>query len=150
MSAVTPVRVLSSFVRAIREADWLDQAECARRAVVRHPDGTPIRRLVRTTHVDPSTGKEVVSTRTVEVVDWAWVDATFMAEASGRRGQSLRGELAAKRVCAACPVREECLRWCLELEAEMGPQVGIWGGLTPAERRQRGKEVSAWSGIRTR
>src|SRR5260370_32751404 len=38
----------------------------------------------------------------------------------------------AKRVCTACPVRVECLRWALEA-GEMG---GVWGGATPPERRE--------------
>jgi len=38
----------------------------------------------------------------------------------------------AKRVCAACPVRAECLRFALA-----GPEpYGIWGGLTEGERRE--------------
>jgi WhiB family redox-sensing transcriptional regulator len=37
----------------------------------------------------------------------------------------------AKRVCAACGVRDRCLEHALATrEAD-----GIWGGLTPAERR---------------
>jgi WhiB family redox-sensing transcriptional regulator len=44
---------------------------------------------------------------------------------------------AALRVCAACPVREPCLRWALE----HGPVPGVWGGTTeagrPAGRRAR-------------
>lgn len=35
----------------------------------------------------------------------------------------------AKALCAACPVREACLA------AGMGEHHGIWGGLTPRERR---------------
>lgn len=38
----------------------------------------------------------------------------------------------AKRVCADCPVREDCLGYALSIrESE-----GIWGGLTEAERRR--------------
>ncbi|GAA1987058.1 WhiB family transcriptional regulator [Catenulispora subtropica] len=44
-----------------------------------------------------------------------------------------RREQAAKRVCAACPVRAECLRF-----AESGPEVfGVWGGTTQRERAVR-------------
>lgn len=39
----------------------------------------------------------------------------------------------AKRVCAACPVRAECLRFALTSPE----QYGIWGGLTEGERRER-------------
>jgi WhiB family redox-sensing transcriptional regulator len=41
--------------------------------------------------------------------------------------------VAAKAVCASCPVREECLAYALDLNQTEG----IWGGLTPAERRRR-------------
>jgi WhiB family transcriptional regulator, redox-sensing transcriptional regulator len=45
------------------------------------------------------------------------------------RGASTRP---AKAVCARCPVRERCLRFALdERIAE-----GVWGGLSPQERRQ--------------
>ena len=37
----------------------------------------------------------------------------------------------AKRICLACPVRERCLAWALELDAASG----IWGGTTEDERR---------------
>lgn len=37
----------------------------------------------------------------------------------------------AKRICAGCPVREACLRWAMEQDEPDG----VWGGLTPGERR---------------
>ena len=37
----------------------------------------------------------------------------------------------AKQACLSCPVRAECLRQALET----GEQYGIWGGMTPEERR---------------
>ncbi|MDO4243511.1 MAG: WhiB family transcriptional regulator [Actinomyces sp.] len=40
---------------------------------------------------------------------------------------------AARAVCAACPVRRECLEHALST-AEPD---GVWGGLTPGERRAR-------------
>src|SRR5438552_2303299 len=44
-----------------------------------------------------------------------------------------RREQAAKKICAACPVRAECLRF-----AESGPEkFGVWGGTTPRERTDR-------------
>lgn len=39
----------------------------------------------------------------------------------------------AKRVCASCPVREECLRWALDT----GQRTGVWGGLSEKERKDR-------------
>lgn len=41
---------------------------------------------------------------------------------------------AAKNVCSACPVRDECLAYALD-----NPELtvdGIWGGLTPRERNR--------------
>ncbi len=38
----------------------------------------------------------------------------------------------AKRICADCPVTAECYRDALNT----GANVGIWGGLTPRERRE--------------
>ncbi|WP_246007305.1 WhiB family transcriptional regulator [Actinomadura pelletieri] len=40
------------------------------------------------------------------------------------------GVAAAKRICAGCPVREECLRYAVADEA----LEGIWGGMTDRER----------------
>jgi WhiB family redox-sensing transcriptional regulator len=37
----------------------------------------------------------------------------------------------ARRICAACPVREPCLAWARDL----GVVSGIWGGTSEAERR---------------
>jgi WhiB family redox-sensing transcriptional regulator len=40
-------------------------------------------------------------------------------------------ERAAKRVCAMCPVRQECLDYALRMREPFG----IWGGLSEVERR---------------
>ena len=45
------------------------------------------------------------------------------------RGESNR---AAKRVCAACPVRDECLEYALDAREPYG----VWGGLSEQERSQ--------------
>ncbi|GAB3219306.1 hypothetical protein GCM10027447_01860 [Glycomyces halotolerans] len=39
--------------------------------------------------------------------------------------------VAAKRVCALCPVKDDCL----DVALTYGEDYGIWGGLTAAERR---------------
>jgi WhiB family redox-sensing transcriptional regulator len=36
----------------------------------------------------------------------------------------------AKKVCAECPVEEQCLEWALQNDE----QHGIWGGTTPKQR----------------
>jgi WhiB family redox-sensing transcriptional regulator len=72
----------------------------------------------------------------IEAGCWWWAAACrgmdtdlFFLAGSDRRGASAR----AKRVCASCPVRVECLR--AELTAPIGVQPdGIVGGLAPWER----------------
>lgn len=41
----------------------------------------------------------------------------------------------AKRVCSGCRVRDDCL----EFAVEHGLSFGVWGGLSPKERRQARK-----------
>jgi len=40
--------------------------------------------------------------------------------------------VAAKKVCRACPVTAECLAYALE----MGEEHGVWGGMSPQQRRR--------------
>jgi WhiB family redox-sensing transcriptional regulator len=44
----------------------------------------------------------------------------------------------AKRICAACDVRQECLEYALERDERFG----IWGGLSERERRRLRRGVS--------
>lgn len=46
-------------------------------------------------------------------------------------GPALEQTDAAKRICARCAVRTDCLDWALRV----GEAHGIWGGTTPEERR---------------
>ena len=48
-----------------------------------------------------------------------------------RKHERLARERRAKSVCAACPVRVECLQHALAVDE----RYGIWGGLTHDERR---------------
>lgn len=41
-------------------------------------------------------------------------------------------EAEAKALCSICPVLGICREWALET----GEEIGIWGGLTPADREQ--------------
>ncbi len=60
----------------------------------------------------------------------------------------------AKRVCARCPVSEECLAWSLEGEF---PLEGVWAGLTKQQRSRFGhggtpanvEELPTSAGVRT-
>jgi len=50
------------------------------------------------------------------------------------KGESTAG---AKFVCRRCPVRQPCA------EAGRYERFGVWGGLTPDERRQQRKEEAS-------
>ncbi|WP_119287644.1 WhiB family transcriptional regulator [Streptomyces sp. YIM 130001] len=52
----------------------------------------------------------------------------------------------AKRICAPCPVRTECLAHALDERIEHG----VWGGMTERERRallKRRPTVTSWQGL---
>lgn len=40
----------------------------------------------------------------------------------------------ARTYCETCPVRADCLAFCLPFERAAGRRDGMWGGLTPQER----------------
>jgi WhiB family redox-sensing transcriptional regulator len=70
---------------------------------------------------------------------WAWqqeaacarLDTDLFFHRSGERGEGFQTrERAAKRVCARCPVLDECRRYALEAREPYG----VWGGLTEDER----------------
>ena len=61
----------------------------------------------------------------------------FFDPAHEGHAERVRREQAAKKVCATCPVRAECLRF-----AESVPErFGVWGGTTPRERAKRRRRV---------
>lgn len=66
--------------------------------------------------------------------DLSWRDAALCAQADPDAWFPERGEsnLPAKRICAACEVRAECLDFALE----NGERFGIWGGTSEAQRRR--------------
>ena len=73
-------------------------------------------------------------------VDWSWIGEAACAEVGveaffpeGRsNNHSYRP---ARLVCGGCPVRAECLEAALATE-QPGYEFGLWGGLTPVERRK--------------
>lgn len=72
----------------------------------------------------------------------AGMDPALFFPAGERAEPSLRDIQAAKRVCASCPVRQECLDFAL---ATSQPD-GLWGGLTTRERRRlrRTPALAVW------
>jgi WhiB family redox-sensing transcriptional regulator len=70
-----------------------------------------------------------------------WTDAAACRDSEGalfypsdsaeRKEDRLERELIAKRICASCGVREECLEAALARHETYG----IWGGLNEFERR---------------
>ena len=73
------------------------------------------------------------------VEDWSWQDRALCkgektsAWFPGYAGESYTA--AAKRFCAACPVRRPCLEFAL-----VHDEFGVWGGLTEGERRRLRKQ----------
>jgi hypothetical protein len=45
----------------------------------------------------------------------------------------------ARRICAQCPVREDCLAYALDADE----RYGIWGGLDPKERQRLRRQQKA-------
>lgn len=71
----------------------------------------------------------------------AWYDDALCAQVDPGaffppKGASLRP---AKRVCAACPVRDECLAFAMD-NNELH---GVWGGLSELDRRKMRKAAAA-------
>ena len=51
-------------------------------------------------------------------------------------GETLRDILEAKKICNECPIRVACASWAIRTQ-----DFGIWGSLTPGERRKKAKGV---------
>jgi len=62
----------------------------------------------------------------------------FSSDDIVNRQERLEREAEAKAVCTRCSVRNECLSYALEA----GERYGIWGGLSPQERRALGRTRS--------
>jgi hypothetical protein len=56
----------------------------------------------------------------------------FFVEESHK--QHTEKTLGAKRLCASCPVRSECLDWAFFCERNQMMRNGVFGGLSPTER----------------
>lgn len=81
------------------------------------------------------TDRRVTDTR----ADWWSLGACLAADPDlffpiSESGPARRQVTAAKRVCAGCQVREQCLSYALAV----GPMHGVWGGTSEEERRALG------------
>lgn len=53
------------------------------------------------------------------------------SEPSTFDGESLAAVFEAKRICSDCPIQAQCLSWATQTQ-----DAGVWGGLTPEERKK--------------
>ena len=63
---------------------------------------------------------------------WAVFSACRTADPTLFFGATREDERAAIRICATCPVRDECLEFALETRERFG----VWGGMTERQRRR--------------
>jgi WhiB family redox-sensing transcriptional regulator len=72
--------------------------------------------------------------------DWQTLAACRGAGAElffpGREAGAAAKIIAAKKLCATCPVQQECLQYALFVLPHEQRRFGIWGGLTEKERRK--------------
>lgn len=65
----------------------------------------------------------------------SWMEQGLCAQVDGDLFYADKGDWAntikAKMVCRRCPVRRECLLYALE----NNEQHGVWGGMTPQQRK---------------
>lgn len=79
----------------------------------------------------------------------AWAEQALCAQADPDAWFPEQGRTAAiaRRICAACPVRLQCLDYAMAgADTWGGISTGIWGGTTPGERaalRQARKAAAA-------
>ena len=69
----------------------------------------------------------------VVVADWRddAVCATTDPDLFFPESRDVRAERQAKKICAGCPVVQDCLEYAIEA----GEEFGVWGGTTELERR---------------
>jgi WhiB family transcriptional regulator, redox-sensing transcriptional regulator len=79
------------------------------------------------------------------IIPGTWAEQALCAQADPDAWFPDKGgnPVVAKRICAACPVRTQCLDYALSgADTWGGIATGIWGGTTPHERallRRAGK-----------
>jgi WhiB family transcriptional regulator, redox-sensing transcriptional regulator len=67
-----------------------------------------------------------------------WQDRALCAEVDPALFFPEKGQpsLPAQRICASCPVIDDCREFILQPENEDAGRFGVWGGLSERERRQ--------------
>lgn len=67
------------------------------------------------------------------MTDLTWLDDALCMQIGGDTWFPSKGgsPAAAKRTCRTCPVRAQCLDWAVTT----GEPNGVWGGMSPRERR---------------
>lgn len=48
----------------------------------------------------------------------------------------------ARAICESCPVRTRCAEYAFEVEGDLFHRSGVYGGLTPNQRREMRREAS--------
>jgi WhiB family transcriptional regulator, redox-sensing transcriptional regulator len=91
-------------------------------------------------------GDEFLAARLITTGYWRSAAACLSADPElffpiSYSGRALEQVAAAKAICAACPVRRECLAFALQT----GQSHGIWGGLTEQERAPRRRRLPVQS-----
>lgn len=66
----------------------------------------------------------------------------FYAEGKGSTAQVHQ----AKRICAACPVRQQCADWAIQT----GEFYGVWGGMSQQELRRKRRRFTSKAKTSTR
>jgi WhiB family transcriptional regulator, redox-sensing transcriptional regulator len=91
--------------------------------------------------VNPDMVTDLIAVMLGDLPALRWQDRALCSDVDGdlffpEKGMQAR---TAKKVCAACPVRAECLEYALK----HGVEDGIWGGLSPEERAALRRERRA-------
>lgn len=86
-------------------------------------------------HLPPRTGRLADDWRTDASCRGLDTNLFFPPGSAGANWVTLDN---ARQICGHCPVRQACLQWALTAEVTDG----IWGGLTPTERRSHRRQRS--------
>ncbi|MGL5826660.1 MAG: WhiB family transcriptional regulator [Nocardioides sp.] len=90
---------------------------------------------MRTPHEQPPTQPPPLPVLTDEDTPMSWAGQALCAEVDPELFFPEKGgsSTAARRLCAACPVLDECRTWTQILD----PRYGVWAGTTETDRRKQ-------------